>query len=194
MIPHPRLSHLQHCRHLFRCQKFAHLLVGSPGSGKHGQCIRPHAFELYEQRGRQDGFAENVGWLPTGLRKDPPPRSEGPALYTRQQLWNIGHLLLGADWANVARRFLRRATPRRRVSMAICEVCGNDYDKSFELVAAGARHTFDSFECAIQAIAPICQHCKCRVIGHGVEVSGHFYCCAHCARIATSANVIDRVA
>jgi hypothetical protein len=44
--------------------------------------------------------------------------------------------------------------------MARCEVCGNDYDKSFELIAAGARHTFDSFECAIQAIAPICEHCN----------------------------------
>src|SRR5438128_1885814 len=56
--------------------------------------------------------------------------------------------------------------------MATCEVCGNEYDKSFELIAAGVRHTFDSFECAIQAIAPICEHCKCRVIGHGVEVGG----------------------
>jgi hypothetical protein len=36
--------------------------------------------------------------------------------------------------------------------MATCEVCGNEYDKAFELIAAGARHTFDSFECAIQAI------------------------------------------
>jgi len=35
--------------------------------------------------------------------------------------------------------------------MATCEVCGNEYDKSFELTAAGARHVFDSFECAIQA-------------------------------------------
>ena len=33
--------------------------------------------------------------------------------------------------------------------MATCEVCGNEYDKSFELIVAGARHTFDSFECAI---------------------------------------------
>jgi len=80
------------------------------------------------------------------------------------------------------------------VRMAICEVCGNDYDKSFDLIAAGARHTFDSLECAIQAIAPICEHCKCRVIGHGVEVSDHFFCCAHCARTATSADVKDRAA
>jgi hypothetical protein len=78
--------------------------------------------------------------------------------------------------------------------MGKCEVCGNEYDKAFELIAAGYRHTFDSFECAIQAIAPRCEHCKCPVIGHGVEVGGQFFCCAHCARSATSADVRDRVA
>jgi hypothetical protein len=26
--------------------------------------------------------------------------------------------------------------------MSECEVCGNEYDKSFELITAGARHTF----------------------------------------------------
>jgi hypothetical protein len=59
--------------------------------------------------------------------------------------------------------------------MAACEVCGNEYDKGFELIAAGQKHMFDSFECAIQAIAPICEHCHCRVIGHGVEVGGRFF-------------------
>jgi len=78
--------------------------------------------------------------------------------------------------------------------MAKCEVCSNEYDKTFELVAAGHRHTFDCFECAIQAIAPICEQCHCKVIGHGVEVRGQFYCCANCARLATSADVKDRVA
>jgi len=43
--------------------------------------------------------------------------------------------------------------------MAICEVCGNDYDMSFEVVTAGITHTFDSFECAIHKLAPICEHC-----------------------------------
>jgi hypothetical protein len=28
--------------------------------------------------------------------------------------------------------------------MAKCEVCGNEYDKAFEVTAAGARHVFDS--------------------------------------------------
>jgi hypothetical protein len=63
-----------------------------------------------------------------------------------------------------------------------CEVCGNEYDKAFEVIAAGQRHVFDSFECAIHKMAPVCEHCGCRVIGHGVEAAGHFYCCAHCAR------------
>jgi hypothetical protein len=32
------------------------------------------------------------------------------------------------------------------------------------------------------------------VIGHGVEVGGRFFCCAHCARSVTSADVKDRAA
>jgi Rieske Fe-S protein len=76
--------------------------------------------------------------------------------------------------------------------MARCEVCGNDYDKSFELMAAGARHVFDSFECAIHAVAPVCEHCGCKVVGHGVEVNGRFFCGASCARAATKADVRDR--
>ena len=78
--------------------------------------------------------------------------------------------------------------------MGVCEVCGNDYDKAFEVTAAGYRHVFDSFECAIQKLAPVCEHCSCTVIGHGVEVDGHFYCCAHCARAAEHRDdVRDRV-
>jgi Rieske Fe-S protein len=75
--------------------------------------------------------------------------------------------------------------------MAACEVCGNDYDKSFEVVAVGgARHTFDSFECAIHKMAPRCEHCGCIVIGHGHEVEGRFYCCAHCARQAGGTGAV----
>ena len=77
--------------------------------------------------------------------------------------------------------------------MAACEVCGNDYDKSFEVIAAGQQHTFDSFECAIHRMAPRCEHCGCVVIGHGHEVEGRVYWCAHCAREAEgSATVADR--
>jgi hypothetical protein len=70
---------------------------------------------------------------------------------------------------------------------ATCEVCGNEYDKCFEVRRDGETHIFDSFECAIHALAPKCSHCGCRIIGHGMEIDGVFYCCAHCA----SAKGID---
>lgn len=65
--------------------------------------------------------------------------------------------------------------------MAHCEVCGNEYDKTFQVVMHGKSHTFDSFECAIHALAPKCSHCSCMIVGHGIEVDGTFFCCAHCA-------------
>jgi len=66
--------------------------------------------------------------------------------------------------------------------MAVCEHCGNEYHRTFEVVMDGTRHTFDSFECAINALAPSCAHCGCKVIGHGVESGNTIFCCAHCAR------------
>jgi nitrite reductase/ring-hydroxylating ferredoxin subunit len=76
--------------------------------------------------------------------------------------------------------------------MATCEVCGNDYDKSFEVMMQGSSHVFDSFECAIHALAPVCGHCGCRVVGHGVEGDGSVFCCAHCAETAGVEGVADR--
>ena len=76
--------------------------------------------------------------------------------------------------------------------MAVCEVCGNDYDKAMEITVGGAAHTFDSFECAIHAMAPRCEHCGCAIIGHGQEAGGSTYCCAHCAREAGHTELADR--
>jgi len=78
--------------------------------------------------------------------------------------------------------------------MARCDVCGNEYDKSFTITSAGRQHTFDSFECAIHAIAPVCAHCGCKILGHGVEGQGAIYCCANCARQAGVVDVADRAA
>src|SRR5262249_2279737 len=49
----------------------------------------------------------------------------------------------------------------RRALMAAgrCEVCGNDYDKTFQVTVDGEIHTFDAFECAIESLAPRCAHC-----------------------------------
>jgi hypothetical protein len=77
--------------------------------------------------------------------------------------------------------------------MAMCEVCGNDYDKAFQVIVEDRRHVFDSFECAIHALAPLCAHCGCTIIGHGMESHGTFYCCAHCAQQEGVRGVDDRV-
>lgn len=77
--------------------------------------------------------------------------------------------------------------------MAVCDVCGNDYDKAFQVTMAGKTKTFDSFECAISALAPKCVHCGCRVIGHGLEADGKIFCCAHCAEKENVGGLKDRV-
>ena len=81
---------------------------------------------------------------------------------------------------------------KTRNQTSACEVCGNEYDKPLEIVREGTSHYFDSFECAIQALAPTCAHCECRIIGHGVEADGTMYCCAHCAAEAGVTNLRDR--
>ena len=76
--------------------------------------------------------------------------------------------------------------------MAKCDVCGNDYDKSFQVTIAGKTYTFDTFECAIHELAPECEHCGCRIIGHGVESDSRIFCCAKCARHDGVTGLSDR--
>lgn len=76
--------------------------------------------------------------------------------------------------------------------MASCEVCANDYDMAMEITAGGATRVFDSFECAIHAVAPRCDHCGCTVIGHGLQAGDRFFCCAHCAREQGVEELSDR--
>ena len=74
-----------------------------------------------------------------------------------------------------------------------CETCGNEYDKAFQVTMAGKTHTFDSFECAIHALAPACAHCGCRIVGHGLEAQGKIFCCDHCAEKSGVKGLKDRV-
>ena len=65
--------------------------------------------------------------------------------------------------------------------MARCETCGNDYDKAFQVSMNGTTHNFDSFECAIHALAPTCEqlrhpHRRSRYF----EKDGTFSACEHC--------------
>jgi hypothetical protein len=78
--------------------------------------------------------------------------------------------------------------------MGKCDVCGNEYENAFQVIQAGKTYTFDSFECAIHKLAPVCTHCGCKVVGHGVEANGKVYCCAHCAHHAGITTIVDNAA
>jgi hypothetical protein len=86
-----------------------------------------------------------------------------------------------------------RCKTYREVAMARCETCGNDYDKAFQVSMNGTTHTFDSFECAIHALAPTCENCGIRIVGHGLEKDGTFFCCEHCAEVVGVTGLRDRI-
>lgn len=65
--------------------------------------------------------------------------------------------------------------------MTACRTCQNEGPRLFRVEMDGQSYLFDSFECAIEALAPRCAHCACRIIGHVVESAGRAYCCAKCA-------------
>ncbi|HVL81644.1 MAG TPA: hypothetical protein VM840_08640 [Actinomycetota bacterium] len=75
--------------------------------------------------------------------------------------------------------------------MATCDSCGNDYHRSFEVRIDGETHTFDSFECAIHKLAPTCETCGVRIVGHGMEDGERVFCCAHCAHASGVTSVSD---
>ena len=81
---------------------------------------------------------------------------------------------------------------QRQRRMKPCETCGNVYDKAFEVKIGGTTHTFDSFACAIQMLAPRCNHCKVSIISQGMEARGQYFCCASCARQAGIDELADR--
>jgi hypothetical protein len=77
--------------------------------------------------------------------------------------------------------------------MPTCETCGNDYDKAFQVTMEGKTRTFDSFECAIHAMAPTCDHCGTRIVGHGVQNGESLFCCVHCAKQEGTTGLRDRM-
>lgn len=77
--------------------------------------------------------------------------------------------------------------------MSVCQSCGNDYDKTFEVQLGGRSYTFDCFECAAHALAPVCGNCGLKILGHGVESKGVMFCSGNCARVQGHAGLRDRV-
>src|SRR5688572_15227137 len=65
--------------------------------------------------------------------------------------------------------------------MDTCDTCGNGTGTLMTITRQGEIRTFDSFECAIHAMAPACRECGCRILGPGTSSGGYLYCCDHCA-------------
>ena len=76
--------------------------------------------------------------------------------------------------------------------MTKCSVCGGTYKDMLVIRYRGEERAFDSFECAVHAIAPACAHCGCKVIGHGIDEGGQIFCCRHCAGVKGGTAERDR--
>ncbi len=74
----------------------------------------------------------------------------------------------------------------------VCEVCRNEYDKTFVVTMNGKDYEFDCFECAIQSLSPRCASCGVPIIGHGAEAANDIFCSGHCARKRGHQGIRDR--
>jgi hypothetical protein len=71
-----------------------------------------------------------------------------------------------------------------------CENCGQLHDKPFVIIKDGREHTFDSFECAIDFIAPRCFHCNKLVIGREIYQDGEIFCSPDCSNETHFSTVV----
>lgn len=77
--------------------------------------------------------------------------------------------------------------------MATCNACKNEYDNTFKVIKDNKEYEFDCFECAIHLLAPCCEHCGCKIIGHGIQAKNLYYCCANCLRNEGNDKAVDRI-
>lgn len=66
--------------------------------------------------------------------------------------------------------------------MTACAHCGNESHNTFQVTQGDTTLSFDSFQCAISRLAPVCACCAVRILGHVVEAQGRIFCSAQCAR------------
>ena len=66
--------------------------------------------------------------------------------------------------------------------MPTCVTCGNTSESIYRVSHQDREYVFDSIECLAAALAPSCEVCGLRILGHGLEISGRLFCCTQCAR------------
>lgn len=65
--------------------------------------------------------------------------------------------------------------------MTACDTCGSDTGVLFTVTQDDRSGTFDTLQCAAHAIAPTCERCGCRILGHPVRRGPEVFCSTHCA-------------
>jgi len=69
-----------------------------------------------------------------------------------------------------------------------CETCGSQNGDLFEVVKDGVSRTFDSFDCAIEAMAALCGNCGCLVTGKNSVDRNDGFCCKACHQQASDSS------
>lgn len=72
--------------------------------------------------------------------------------------------------------------------MSKCETCGNQNGQLFDVVKNGETRTFDSFDCAIEAMATPCDNCGCLITGSDAIEGDTRFCCSACQRQASDSS------
>jgi hypothetical protein len=57
---------------------------------------------------------------------------------------------------------------------------------------SAASRTFRQLRVCNSCARAACAHCRCAIIGHGLEAGGAFFCWAHCAQEAGVTGLTDR--
>jgi hypothetical protein len=63
-----------------------------------------------------------------------------------------------------------------------CENCGSNIEKDYILFINGAEFVFDSFECAVNFVAPRCAHCNTVIMGKGIQSGEQVFCSTNCSK------------
>jgi hypothetical protein len=93
---------------------------------------------------------------------------------------------VGRSRIPIARRRALNATPNEIAHRS------NDYDKAFQ-VSMKARPIPSTASSARSTRWLCCENCGIRIVGHGLEKDGTFFCCDHCAEVRGVTGLRDGV-
>ena len=65
---------------------------------------------------------------------------------------------------------------------ARCVNCGSNIEKDYILFVNGAEFVFDSFECAVNFVAPRCSACNSIIMGKVIHRADEIFCSANCSK------------